>query len=297
MKSGWMVVAGALFALMGAFVKFGSAYFSTAELVFYRSLIGLLVIFLIAKTQKMPLTTAHWKMHLWRGLSGFIALMFFFTAISQLPLATAITLNYTSPLFLALLITFYLKERPHWPLLFSILLGFAGVVLLLRPTLNQGQFSAGLYGLASGFLAGIAYLNVKQLGQIGEPEWRVVYYFTLISTIGAGIWMLIHHFHPVTIKSFLLLLGLGTSATLAQLAMTRAYRLGSTLVVGSLAYTTVIFASLLGILLWGEILSFTSWVAIAIIVISGIISASTTPKLALTKNEPLSKSAIRQNIL
>jgi drug/metabolite transporter (DMT)-like permease len=75
---------------------------------------------------------------------------------------------------------------------------------------------------------------------------------------------------------------LGTSATLAQLAMTRAYRLGNTLIVASLAYTTVIFASLLGILLLGEILSLTSWIAIAIIVISGIISSRATPKLVVT---------------
>ena len=271
-----------LFALMGVFVKLGAAYFSTAELVFYRSLIGLLVIFIIIKAQKLPLATPHWKMHIWRGLSGFFALMFFFIAIGRLPLATAITLNYTAPLFLALLITFYLKERPHWTLLFSVLLGFAGIILLLRPTLHQGQLSAGLFGLASGFLAGIAYLNVKQLGQMGEPEWRVVFYFTLISTIGAGIWMLVHAFHPVTTRGFLLLLGLGTSATLAQLAMTRAYRLGNTLIVASLAYTTVIFASLLGILLLGEILSLTSWIAIAIIVISGIISSRATPKLVVT---------------
>ena len=181
-------------------------------------------------------------------------------------------------------VTFYLKERPHWPLLFSILLGFVGVILLLRPTFHQGQLTAGLYGLASGFLAGIAYLNVKQLGQAGEPEWRVVYYFTLISTIGAGAWMLIHDFHPITPKGFWILLGLGTTATLAQLAMTRAYRLGSTLVVGSLAYTTVIFASLLGILLWGEVLSITASVAIAIIVISGIISVSTTPRHIIEEN-------------
>ena len=95
-------------------------------------------------------------------------------------------------------------------------------------------------GLVSGFFAAIAYLNVKQLGQIGEPEWRIVFYFTLICTFGGGIWMGVHAFHPVSPRNFLLLLGLGTTATLAQLAMTRAYREGNTLVVGSLAYSTVI---------------------------------------------------------
>ena len=95
MTSSWMIVAGILFSLMGVFVKLGAQYFSSAELVFYRSLFGLLVIYLIIRVQKFPIATPNWKMHLWRGLSGFFALMLFFYAITALPLATAITLNYT----------------------------------------------------------------------------------------------------------------------------------------------------------------------------------------------------------
>lgn len=273
LKSGWMVVAGFLFGCMGVFVKLGAQYFSSAELVFYRSLFGLLAIFLIVRARRLPLATPCWKAHLWRGLSGFAALMLFFYAIGSLPLATAVTLNYTSPLFLAFLTTLVLRERLHWPLALAILLGFVGVVLVLRPTLHQEQLVTGLGGLASGFLAGIAYLNVKQLGQMGEPEWRIVFYFTLLSTVGGGIWMIVHTFHPLEWDSFILLLGMGVTATLAQLAMTRAYREGSTLVAGSLAYSTVIFASLWGIVLWGEVLSPTSWMGVAIIVISGIIAS------------------------
>ncbi len=274
-----MVVAGLLFGCMGVFVKLGAQYFSSAELVFYRSLFGLAVIFAIVSGRRLPLATDHLPTHLWRGLSGFLALMLFFYAIGQLPLATAVTLNYTSPLFLALLSTVVLKERPGRLLLSALLLGFAGVALLLRPTLHQDQMSAGVLGLASGFLAGVAYLNVKQLGLQGEPEWRVVFYFTLISTVGAGLWMLPHTFHPLSLHGFLLLLGLGTSATLAQLAMTRAYRLGQTLVVASLAYSAVLFASLLGIVVWHEVPPAGSWLAIAFIVASGVLSVGATPRL------------------
>ena len=281
MKSSWMIVAGFLFSLMGVFVKLGSEYFSSAELVFYRSIIGLVVIYSIVRIQGRSLATPHVASHVWRGLSGFFALMLFFYAISALPLATAITLNYTSPLFLALLLTFWLKEKPHWRLIGAIVMGFIGVVLLLRPNLHTEQILAGVMGLASGFLAGVAYLNVKQLGELGEPDWRVVFYFTLICTLGAGVWMLIHQFHAVTWQTLPILLGLGTTATLAQLAMTRAYRVGKTLVVGSLAYTTVIFASLFGMFIFGEILSLASWLAIALIIASGIVSTFARPRPSL----------------
>lgn len=90
--------------------------------------------------------------------------------------------------------------------------------------------------------------------------------------------MLLNHFSPLTWRDLALLLGIGASATIAQLAMTRAYRTGSPLVVGSLAYTTVVLASLFGILLWGETLSLDRWLAVALIVLSGIISVRATPR-------------------
>jgi drug/metabolite transporter (DMT)-like permease len=277
MQSLWMLAAGLLFACMGVFVKLGSPHFSSAELVFYRSAIGLVVIYAFTRHLRLSLATRHWKMHFWRSLSGFIALLLYFYAISALPLATAVTLNYTSPLFLALLTTLWLKERAHWPLVLAIVLGFTGVMLLLRPTLHQDQFLAGCIGLVSGFLSGIAYFNIKQLGDMGEPEWRVVFYFTLLSTVGAGLWMLLTGFHSLHQENLLILLGLGTTATLAQFAMTRAYGKGKTLVSGSLAYSTVVFASLFGIVLWGEVLPVIAWLGIGLIAIAGILSIKAAP--------------------
>lgn len=277
MRSLWMLVAGFLFGCMAVLVKLGAADFSSAELVFYRSLFGLLVIYAIVRVRRLPLATSHWKNHCWRGLSGLSALLMFFYCITQLPLATAVTLNYTSPLFLALLTTLILKERFHWPLALAVALGFIGIVLLLHPTLQEDQWRTGLIGLSSGFLAGVAYLNIKQLGSLGEPDWRVVFYFTLISTLGAGAWMLLGTFHPVTPGNFFLLLGLGITATLAQLALTRAYRTGKTLVVGALAYSTVVFASLWGILLWNEVLPTSAWLGMGLIVASGLLSLRTGP--------------------
>jgi drug/metabolite transporter (DMT)-like permease len=84
--------------------------------------------------------------------------------------------------------------------------------------------------------------------------------------------MLIHHFHPLELIDIPVLAGMGICATIAQLAMTRAYRTGNPLVVGSLAYSTVVLASLFGILLWREMLSIDSWLAILLIIGSGVMS-------------------------
>ena len=262
MKSSWMLVAGFLFGCMGVFVKLGAAHFSYVELVFYRSLFGLLLIYLIMRQQRVSIATQHWRNHLWRGLSGSIALALFFYCITVLPLATAVTLNYTAPLFLTIFTMLVFKEKFHLSLTITIGLGFCGVVLLLHPTLQQDQLLPGLLGLISGFLAGVAYLNVRQLGMIGEPDTRTVFYFSLIATLGSGVWLLFDTVHTITPQGFAILLGLGSSATLAQLAMTRAYRTGKTLVVGSLAYSTIVFASLFGMLLWDETLPLSSWLGV-----------------------------------
>lgn len=272
-----MLVAGVLFAAMGVFVKLGAAHFSGAELVFYRSLVGLAVISLIVAHRRLPLATPHWRAHLRRSLVGFAALMLFFHAIVALPLATAITLNYTSPLFLAGLVTVFLRERAGRGLVAALGCGLVGVVLVLHPTVNPRQWLGGLLGLGSGVLAGVAYYNVKQLGALNEPAWRVVFYFTLVCTAGAALWMLPFRFSPVDLDGALILLGLGSTATLAQLAMTRAYSEGRTLAVGSLAYSTVVFASLFGMLLWAEVPTASSWLGIALIVASGIASIRLAP--------------------
>ncbi len=272
-----MLVAGFLFACMGVFVKLGETHFSTSELVFYRSFIGLLFVAATLRHRRTSLATPHWRGHLWRGLSGTIAMMLFFYCIATLPLATAITLNYTSSLFLSALAVIVYKDRLHLPLTASLAIGFTGVMLLLHPTLGRDQFFSGLLGLASGFLAGVALLNVRQLGRLGEPAVRVVFYFNLVATLCAGIWMAQSGARVPALGNVPLLLGLGASATFAQIAMTHAYRVGQTQVVSTLSYSTIVFASVFGLLLWQETLSLSSWVGVALIIASGVLSLRLAP--------------------
>lgn len=170
--SGWMVIAAAVFALMGALVKkAGSDFgFGFNELVFWRTAFGLVVLGGLALLRRQDFRTPHWHAHLSRGVAGTLGLMLFFYAIAHLPLATAVTLNYTSSLFLALLSFLLLKEKIAPNMLAGLFLGFVGIVILLRPTFAAGQEWAGLVGLSAGLAAGWAYLQVRELSLLGRTR-------------------------------------------------------------------------------------------------------------------------------
>ena len=269
MQSLWMIAASFLFACMGVCVKFAAATHTAVEITFYRSFISLLMMFALVRLRGVPLATPHWRWQVTRGAVGFSALFSYFYAITLLPLATAVTLNYTSAIFLALYLALAGWQMRRG-MLAALAIGLVGVVLLLRPTFHADQLVGGLIGLASGVLAGMAYFSVRELGARGEPETRTVFYFSLVSSVGSALWLAFSDIHAVDLHSGLLLLGVASFATLAQLAMTRAYSRGKTLLSAALAYSTVIFSSLFGMLFWGEVLPASAWVAIALIILSGI---------------------------
>ncbi|MEN9357762.1 MAG: hypothetical protein RL695_1933 [Pseudomonadota bacterium] len=281
-----MIAASLLFACMGVCVKLGAAQFSAAELVFYRGFISLLLVYGYMRFAGLRVATPHWRLHVTRSLSGFVSLVMYFFAISLIPLATAVTLNYTSPLFLALLLAFWQREPVSGRLGLATLAGFCGVILLLQPTWQSEQMLGGLLGLGSGIVSSVAYLHVRKLGEAGEPEWRTVFWFSLVSALGGLPWVwMAQPFHVTDFHGGLLLLGVGGFGAAAQLCMTRAYKHGKTLAVASFAYTTVVFSSLFGFLLWDERLMPLALGGIALIVGSGVLAT------AFSRNAPLARDS------
>jgi drug/metabolite transporter (DMT)-like permease len=273
MTSSWMLVAGFLFATMGVFVKLGSAQFGSAELAFYRSVITFVSMLGVVRVRGGSLRTRHLRMHVVRSIVGAISLMAYFHAIAELPLATAQTLNYTSPIFLAIASVAVLRERLSGRLAAAIALGFVGVALLLRPTFEQGNEAAALIGLFSGVLAAWAYLSVRTLGRMGEPDWRVVFWFGLVASVMCAAWQgATSSFHALRWDNLWVLAGMGVCGTGAQLAMTRAYRTGNTLVVGALSYSTLVFGAVATMLVWKERLATAEWLGMLVIVASGILA-------------------------
>ncbi len=280
MASLWMLYASFAFAAMGAGVKLASEFYSTSELLMYRGLIGTLILLVMVRRQGGTFKTPFGKAHLWRSLVGVTSLWLWFFAIGRLPLATAMTLNYMAPIWIAAWMFamgwWTRTKHAEWPLVVAIASSFFGVTMVLQPAVQTNQWLGGLAGVCSSMISAMAYMQVRKLGQLGEPEYRVVFYFSLTTTLvglaatvaGDGPQGALFHAH--TLYGFLLLLGIGGAALIAQMCMTRAYRVGKVLVVANLQYTGIVFSTLWGLILWGDAFDWHVWLGIGVILLSGL---------------------------
>lgn len=275
----WMLLATFSFSIMGLCVKLNSTSFNEYELVFYRSFVSLIILVVLMKKNDIAIKTKYVWFHFLRSFIGFLSLLFFFYAITKLPLSTSMTLNYTSPIFLGLMIPLLMKKKFNSSSLFLLLIGFLGIVFILKPVFNHNWF-AGLMGVLSGFGAAIAYIMVAKLGQLKEPDLRTVYFFTLISSVLSFCLMLKEDINPISFDiSLIYLLLLGVSATIAQIAITRAYREGKTLNNAAYSYMTVIFSVGWGIWIFEESLDWLTMVGILLIFLAGVFINKTNLRL------------------
>lgn len=278
MQALWMLLASLFFASMGVCIKFASNYFNSFEIVFYRGVVGAIFLIAMTRVNGVSLRTRMPMMHVWRSIVGTISLTAWFFAIATLPLATAMTLNYMSSVWIA---TFLLGGallmqgrnapiREQGPLFLTVLMGFGGVAMMLRPTLADHQVVGALVGLLSGIFAAFAYLQVAALSRAGEPESRTVFYFSIGAVLAGGVGMLFSGVSPWHWPSALWLLPIGMLALFGQLCMTRAYSRGATMVVANLQYSGIVIAGIYGIVFFGDQLPLMGWLGMALIIVSGI---------------------------
>ena len=294
-----MVLSAFVFSTMAVCVKFASAHFNAAELVFYRGVIGVVFIATYALWRGTSLRTTVLPMHIWRSVVGVVALSAWFYAIAKLPLATAMTLNYMSSVWIAAFLVggtlMFAKPgqavQSQGSLVLAILASFAGVVMLLRPTLDQNQAFAGLIGLLSGLGAAFAYMQVMMLARIGEPDTRTVFYFAVGTVIAGALGMLVLGTSSWSWQHALWLPPLGILASVGQLCMTKAYSMaskssnhGSTLMVANLQYSGIVFSAVYGMVLFGDEIPLLGWAGMALIVCSAI--AATVLRAKAVPNAP-----------
>jgi drug/metabolite transporter (DMT)-like permease len=282
-----MLLSAVFFAGMGVCVKFASAHFNASELVFYRGVISVVIMLAMLRGRDIEWRTRMPGQHLWRCAVGVFSLGTWFYALAELPLATAITLNYMSSVWVALLALITTlwwawrggsgqrpalaqNGRQAGPLGLSILASFAGVVLMLRPTVDTSQWFAAVVGLVSGLVSALAYLQVRVLTQAGEPITRTVLFFSIATVFAGAAGMGVQGISPWNAQAALWLLPLGVLASAGQMCMTRGYSHGPTLVAANLHYAGIVFGALFSVAFFDDPLSLWTWVGMAVILLSGI---------------------------
>ena len=282
MSSVWMLIASFLFAVMAASVKMASPEIGSFSMILWRGVFGCAAILIWALATGRSLKTPCFFSHVKRSGIGTIALGLWLYAVANLPLSTGMTLNYTSPLFIAAFVVgaaFWYKRPVEWRLVLATIAGFAGVVEVLQPEFHAGDMFPALVGLTSGLLSAVAYMQIRELTKLNEPDWRVVFYFTLFNiAFGAVTHPIFDEPDVYTTKSVLCIIAAGTSATLAQIALTKSYGHGNLLVSSILSFSAIIFAVVMGVVIFGDPLELQSAVGIAIIIFAGAAASFLTKR-------------------
>ena len=241
MQALWMLVASAMFAIMGSFVKLGTEHGASLPLVvLFRGLPSVILLLIWARAGRQSIVPTSWKLHLWRNLSGVTSMWLGFYAIAHLPLATATSLNYTAPLFIACWMLGWGGAQRDAVRITAVALGFLGVIAVLRPSINDDQWLAALLGLTAGAMSAVAMMQIRQLGRIGEPEWRTVLFFSVAVCLSSAAGLGFDGWGQADWPGYAALVGVGVAGLFGQLAMTRAFGLGSALLTAALQYSTII---------------------------------------------------------
>lgn len=245
----FMIAASAGFACMGALVKVVSDSVPPAEIVAWRSAFTALFVLFLARGALPSLRPRNWPMHLVRGLVGVASMTLYFTAIGRLPLGDAVLLTYLSPLLVAALSPWTVGERPPPRIWAALGVGILGVALVVGPMGKDDPLGVAA-GLGSAVCAASAYLSIRVLTRTETPL-AIVWWFSITGTLIASVTFL-DGFAPVGGSVLLRLLAIGALGAGAQWALTRAYASAPAAQVSVYAYSTPVFAYLLGMLLLAE---------------------------------------------
>ncbi|TCT16123.1 EamA domain-containing membrane protein RarD [Natranaerovirga pectinivora] len=265
-----MLISSLSFAFMGALVKVVTDI-PSFEKALFRNLISLIVVIMVLYYRKeSPWGQKENRRYLiGRSIFGTIGLVTYFYSIDHLLLADASMFNRLSPFFVIIFAAIFLKEKIKRYQVLSVVVAFIGVLLIIKPGFNFGNYFNTFIGLLSGVSAGAAYIFVSYLGK-KENAFIVVFYFSLISTIVTAI-MTIPIFIMPTLLEFILLVGAGVFASVGQFTLTYAYKYAPAGEVSIYVYANIIFASILGLIFFSEMPDVFSFVGYLLIILAGYI--------------------------
>lgn len=282
-----MLLSVLFFSVMNVLAKLLMDRFPVNEVMFFRSLFALIPVCLVihfANGFAATLRTRYPWGHLGRSMIGLSAMVATFWSFHLLPLGDAISLNFAAPLFLTALSVPLLGEKVGIHRWSAVLVGFAGVLIIVRPSgdvLNLGAMLA----LGGALCTAVAMITIRQLSRTELPN-TIVFYFTLLTTVMTGLSLPVSWITPGPLD-LLLLLATGLCGGCGQLMLTRAYSLAPAAVVAPLNYASLLLAVGFGWLLWGEVPTGTMAAGAAVVMASGLYILYRETQRGTTVTKPL----------
>lgn len=262
-----MAIASVFFFIMSILVKF-CANIPISQIVFFRAVVAMGICLVQLKVLKINPWGTHRKLLLMRGFFGTCALILFFSTLHMIPLATAVTIQYLSPIFTTLLTCVLLKERFFKGQMLFFFLAFLGVVIIKG--YEGGETLPLLMGIAAAFFAACAYTSIRKIQQVGgEHPLVIIFYFPLVTIPLITPKMMMDWVSP-NFEEWLTLIGIGIFVQIAQYFMTKAYQLGEGSVVSIVGYLGVVWASMGGFFLFGEALETTTSLGM-LLILGGVV--------------------------
>ena len=264
-----MLLSTFFFALMNAVIK-ELNYYSSFQLVFFRSIGSLALTTLYLKFKNISFWGKKMNLLIYRGLAGVISMTLFFTSVQYISVGSAVTLRYLAPLFAAVLVVIFLKEKIFPLQWFFFIIAFFGVLLIKGFDSSVSFFGVSL-AIGAAFFSSIVYILISKIGHQDHPV-IVVHYFMLISTLVGGIGSLFNWTIPLRLMDWILLFSLGILGYFGQFYMTKAFQFGQAYMVAPFKYVEVIFTISLGFFYFHEVYTLFSLLGTALVIVSLSIS-------------------------
>jgi drug/metabolite transporter (DMT)-like permease len=265
-----MLLCVGVFSLMDAGLKTLSAHYPPFQVAALRGASSLpwLLAWALLSTGMAPLLRVRWSLHLLRGVLGITMMAAFVYALRTLPLSTAYSIFFVAPLLITALSVPFLGERVGPRRWIAIAIGFAGVLVVLRPTSAGMLTTAGLAVLLAALGYAVSAITVRVLARSDSTQAMVVW-LMLLMAVGAGL-LAWPQWVPLRAEHGWLIVGLGIAGALGQWAITEAFRLGEASLLAPLEYTALVWGVLLDATLWGVLPDTVTWLGAGIIVASGL---------------------------
>ena len=265
----YMLLCVLLFAVMDALVKLAAEHHPTGQIIFFRNAFAFVPLYFFIRRAGGPsvLRTRYVRQHVVRSVTGVASMAATFVAFALMPLADAVAIGLSAPIFLTALSVPMLGEQVGWRRWSAVALGFVGILVITRP--GSGVFGpVALIPLASAALYAVAMIQIR-LVATREPAAAMVFYFTAFAAVIGALSLPWQWVTPTPLMLFYLVL-IGLIGGLAQMALTQAYRLAPVSTVAPFEYSSLLFAAVLGYSIWGQTPDRFVWLGAVLVMASGL---------------------------